>query len=191
MTCKEPHSLSQQCCQLCLWLFCWLQVLWGAHYCPLAGCSPGGLPGNWLGKYKPIARLVFLDLSHNMLGTTDGRTPATRDEWCQTDTAMGLKAGSGWCPVGTPLVGTVDALTSLGLSDNGFVGECQHCHRRHSCCSCSCPFARCQPSTAPNQRTCFQHSQALSPSSQIQPARMPGRAAWRRGKHSLPFGCRP
>lgn len=42
---------------------------------------------------------------------------------CKSETVEGLKAGSGWCPDGTPIENTVSSLVVLDLSDNGLVGE--------------------------------------------------------------------
>lgn len=93
--------------------------------CPWALLLPaaGGLPGSWLGKYKVLRNLKYMDLSGNQLGTTDGETLATRDQWCETDTANNWKPGSGWCPTVAPLEGTAASLEYLNLADNSLTGR--------------------------------------------------------------------
>lgn len=72
-----------------------------------------------------MAKLKFLDLSSNALGTRDGQEPYTRtDQWCPPATSYGAASPSyGWCPSGTPLGNTMPNLVTLDLSDNQFQGE--------------------------------------------------------------------
>ena len=82
----------------------------------------GGLPTNWLGKYRPLKNIKYLDLSGNLLGTADGATAYTKQvDWCPAE--GNLKSGSGWCPTGSPLSGTAASMVTLDLSNNGLVGE--------------------------------------------------------------------
>ncbi len=79
-------------------------------------------------------RLETLDLSKNLLGTSDGTTAYTgpysanaANDWCRPGVAISGQ-WTGWCATNgatpaTPLAGTTAALRSLDLSDNGFQGE--------------------------------------------------------------------
>lgn len=83
----------------------------------------GGLPSSWLGKFRAIDTVEFLDLSNNFLGQDADGNLLPREAWCPSEAAAGMGPGAGFCPTAAPLAGTAKAMKELNLANNGLSGE--------------------------------------------------------------------
>ena len=113
-----------------------------SFYAEMQPCDPllllaGGLPSGWLSPNRVFRQLRLLDLSNNLLGTSNGSAPYPTSEggWCTggggsgsssgnatTPGGVGGDPGAGWCPTGAPLANTFPSLEMLDLSSNQLAG---------------------------------------------------------------------
>lgn len=83
----------------------------------------GGLPAAWLSRPKVFRKLNYLSLAGNQLGLGKSGEVLSKAQWCQSEADAELSPGSGWCPQGAYIAGTLGALETLKLGGNSFTGE--------------------------------------------------------------------